>query len=332
MLPRHLYYILIKSYKKVEKTVVICQSRCYNTVEYNIFARVRYCINTVASAIWSKSDMDTSLQKADIWKRISAFLCDATCIIFVSLAVMLPLIFITRLNEHASMANERREAIIKEAGYVLPDEVPEDNEEGGENSIPKENIYPNSYEEKNSLSGDALERYKETEAKILSDEVYVKEFTLFVSISLIIITFSILLSFLIFEFTIPLLFKNGQTLGKKVFGVAVMRADGVKITPSLLFLRAIVCKFTLETMVPIMALVAAAIFQWWVMAGILIIGILLLQAILLFFTKERTPIHDTCTYTVAVDMGSQKIFNTAEEKAEYIAKIQRELAEDYRDY
>ena len=46
-LPRHLYYILIKSYKKVEKTVVICQTRCYNTFEYNIFARVRYCINAV---------------------------------------------------------------------------------------------------------------------------------------------------------------------------------------------------------------------------------------------------------------------------------------------
>lgn len=290
--------------------------------------------------------MDTSLQKADIWKRISAFLCDATCIIFLSLAMVLLLALVTGLNEHAAMANERREAIIREAGYVLPDEVPEDNEEGGEkpdevpegneeggeNSIPKENIYPSSNEDVENLSDEALERYKETEAKILSDAVYIKEFTLFVSISLIITTFSILISFLIFEFTIPLLFKNGQTLGKKVFGVAVMRADGVKITPSLLFLRAIVCKFTLETMVPVMALVAAAIFQWWAMAGILIVGILVLQAILLFFTKERTTIHDTCTYTVTVDMGSQKIFDTIEEKAEYIARIQKEIAEDNRDY
>jgi len=27
----------------------------------------------------------------------------------------------------------------------------------------------------------------------------------------------------------PLLFKNGQTLGKKIFGVALMRNDGVRI-------------------------------------------------------------------------------------------------------
>ena len=276
--------------------------------------------------------MDTSLQKADIWKRISAFLCDATCIIFLSLAMVLLLTLVTGLNNHAATMNDRREAIIKEAGYVLPDEVPEGNEEGGENSIPKENIYPSSNEDVESLSGEALERYKATDKKIRTDEIYVKEFTLFVSISLIIITFSILISFLIFEFTIPLLFKNGQTLGKKVFGVAVMRADGVKITPSLLFLRAIVCKYTLETMVPVMALIAAAIFQWWIMAGILIVGILVLQAVLLFFTKERTTIHDTCTYTVTVDMGSQKIFDTIEEKAEYIARIQKEIAEDNRDY
>lgn len=276
--------------------------------------------------------MDTSLQKADIWKRISAFLCDATCIIFLSLAMVLLLTLVTGLNNHAATMNDRRESIIKEAGYVLPEEVPEGNEEGGENSIPKENIYPSSNEDVENLSGEALERYKATDKKIRTDEIYVKEFTLFVSISLIIITFSILISFLIFEFTIPLLLKNGQTLGKKVFGVAVMRADGVKITPSLLFLRAIVCKFTLETMVPVMALIAAAIFQWWIMAGILIVGILVLQAILLFFTKERTTIHDTCTYTVTVDMGSQKIFDTIEEKAEYIARIQKEIAEDNRDY
>ena len=155
---------------------------------------------------------------------------------------------------------------------------------------------------------------------------------LFINLSIIIITASILISFLIFEFLIPLLLKNGQTVGKKVFGVAVMRADGVKIPTALLFLRAIVCKFTLETMVPVMALLAAVLFQYWLMATILVFGILALQVILFLFTKEHTPIHDICTYTVAVDMGSQKIFNSAEEKAEYIAKIQRERAEDERDY
>ena len=137
---------------------------------------------------------------------------------------------------------------------------------------------------------------------------------------------------MIFEILIPLLFKNGQTLGKKVFGVAVMRADGVRIPAALLFLRAIVCKFTLETMVPVMALIGAFLYQWWITALILIIGIFALQIILFLSTKDRTPIHDICTYTVAVDMGSQKIFDSIEEKVEYIAKLQKERAEDDRDY
>ena len=278
--------------------------------------------------------MDTSLQKADIWKRISAFLCDAVCIIFVSCAMALLLIWVTGINNHAATMTERRDAIITEAGYVLPDDV-ETTEDGDGNTIiltPKENIYPDSSEDVENLTDEQKERYYATEELIRNDERYSKAQMIFINLSLIIITVSILSAFLIFEILIPLLLKNGQTLGKKVFGVAIMRADGVRIPTALLFLRSIVCKFTLETMVPVMAIVGAVLFQWWVMAGILVIGILGLQIILFLATKEHTPIHDICTYTVAVDMGSQKIFGSAEEKAEYIAMIQRERAEDDRDY
>ena len=81
-----------------------------------------------------------------------------------------------------------------------------------------------------------------------------------------------------------------------------------------------------------MALIGAFLFQWWITALILIIGIFALQIILFLSTKEHTPIHDICTYTVVVDMGSQKIFDSIEEKVEYIAKLQKERAEDDRDY
>ena len=266
--------------------------------------------------------MDTSLQKADIWKRISAFLCDAVCIIFLSCALVLLFSWIFNINGHAATMSERRDEIITEAGYNIKDD----------DGKVIANPYPSSNEELEKLSEEEKAKFQETEKRIYADDAYAKARLLFINLSIIIITASILISFLIFEFLIPLLLKNGQTVGKKVFGVAVMRADGVKIPTALLFLRAIVCKFTLETMVPVMALLAAVLFQYWLMATILVFGILALQVILFLFTKEHTPIHDICTYTVAVDMGSQKIFNSAEEKAEYIAKIQRERAEDERDY
>lgn len=267
--------------------------------------------------------MDISLQKADIWKRISAFLCDAVCIIFLSCALALLFSWIFNISGHNATMNERKDEIITEAGYNVKDE----------DGKVIANPYPSSNEELEKLSEEEKAKFQETEKRIRADDAYAKALSLFINLLIIIITASILISFLIFEFLIPLLLKNGQTVGKKVFGVAVMRADGVKIPTALLFLRAIVCKFTLETMVPVMALLAASIFQYWVpAAAILTIGILALQVILFLFTKEHTPIHDVCTYTVAVDMGSQKIFNSVEEKAEYIAKIQRERAEDERDY
>jgi len=266
--------------------------------------------------------MDTSLQKADIWKRISAFLCDAVCIIFLSCALVLLFSLIFNINEHAATMSERRNEIITEAGYNVKDD----------DGKVIANPYPSSNEELEKLSEEEKAKFQETEKRILADDAYARAQSLFVNLSIIIITASILISFLIFEFLIPLLLKNGQTVGKKVFGVAVMRADGVKIPTALLFLRAIVCKFTLETMVPVMALLAAVLFQYWLMAIILVFGILALQVILFLFTKEHTPIHDICTYTVAVDMASQKIFNSPEEKAEHIARIQRERAEDERGY
>jgi hypothetical protein len=69
-----------------------------------------------------------------------------------------------------------------------------------------------------------------------------------VNFTFLIITFSILVAFLVLEFLIPLLLGNGQTVGKKIFGVAVMREDGVKLSPILLFARAVLGKYTVDEM------------------------------------------------------------------------------------
>ena len=50
---------------------------------------------------------------------------------------------------------------------------------------------------------------------------------------------------------VPLKLGNGQTIGKKVFGIGVMRVDGVQLTTIQLFIRTILGKFTLETMIPV---------------------------------------------------------------------------------
>ena len=98
----------------------------------------------------------------------------------------------------------------------------------------------------------------------------------------------VLVAFLLLEFLIPLLLGNGQTVGKKVFGVAVMREDSVKLSPVLLFIRAILGKYTIETMVPVLII----LMIYWSVLGffgtVILFGMLILQLVLLFSTKERS--------------------------------------------
>jgi uncharacterized RDD family membrane protein YckC len=147
------------------------------------------------------------------------------------------------------------------------------------------------------------------------------------SLAMVSVIFSILLSYLIFEFLVPLLFKNGQTLGKKIFGVAVMRVDGVRLTPFLLFARTVLGKYTIGTMVPVFAVVLM-LFGKMSFLGVLIVGgLTLLQAILFFGSRNHTPIHDKLAQTVAVDMASQMIFDSPEALLEYKKRLHAEQAE-----
>jgi uncharacterized RDD family membrane protein YckC len=144
---------------------------------------------------------------------------------------------------------------------------------------------------------------------------------------LIIVTFPILLSYLILEFIVPLLFKNGQTLGKKIFGIAVMRKDSIRVNGVLMFARTVLGKFTLETMIPLLLI----IMMYFGMIGfeglIIIVGIIFAQFMMLVLTKDRSVLHDKLAQTVTVDMSSQMIFETTDDLVAYKNKLQAENAE-----
>ena len=138
--------------------------------------------------------------------------------------------------------------------------------------------------------------------------------------------FLILFAYLLLEFVVPLLLKNGQTLGKKIFGIAIMRTDGVKITPFALFVRTVLGKYTIETMVPVL-IVIMIYFSILGLTGTVVLGLIaLLQIILLAATKSRSAIHDLLACTVAVDFASQRIFDSSEELLEYKKKLHEERA------
>ena len=176
-------------------------------------------------------------------------------------------------------------------------------------SADQKEIYQNAY---NAFSADANANY--LSAKLLN-------------LSLLITSFAILLAYLAVEFVVPLLIGNGQTLGKKIFGVAIMREDGVKVSPVIVFVRTILGKYAVETMVPIFIVMMILLEAMGGVGVVMLGGLLVLQIVLMVTSQARTPLHDRLARTVCVDLASQRIFDTPEEMLAYRERIRLENAE-----
>ena len=147
-----------------------------------------------------------------------------------------------------------------------------------------------------------------------------------INLTILIVTFSILPAVLVIEFAVPLIFGNGQTLGKKIFGIAIMNTEGVKVNNIQLFARAVLGKFAIEIMIPL-SIIFMICFNMIGITGIIILfAILVLEIICLCVTRTNSPIHDLLANTVAVDMASQRIFESREELIEYTKARHAEAA------
>ena len=162
-------------------------------------------------------------------------------------------------------------------------------------------------EEYNALSQEEKTKYESANEAFSKDPNVIQLNQTIVKLTLIIIGVGLLLAHLIWYFGIPLLFKNGQTLGKKIFGIAVIRTNGVKASNPVLFIRAIIGQYAIETMFPIFLLTIG------VVGVVVIVMLLILQIAMIAVTQTRSAIHDLLTDTVVVDFSSQLIFETEEE-------------------
>lgn len=248
------------------------------------------------------------LQKASMWKRISAFLCDI--ILFAIVTVGLALLLSTILG--VDTQQEKMVSICSQ--YV---------EEHGLNSfMTKEELegalsISMTEERYNTLTEEQKAAFNEASEALFTNEEYLYAYGMVNQLILLVITFSILIATLLLEFVVPLLFKNGQTVGKKVFGVAVMRVDGVKVSPLILLVRALLGKYAVETMIPVFVLLSLILGTASIVTLALLLLLAIAQVALLIFTQANTPLHDMLAGTVTVDFASQMIFDTPEELLEY---------------
>ena len=176
------------------------------------------------------------------------------------------------------------------------------------------------------------ERYQQANEEYANDKEAIKEFSLVINLSILVVSIGVFFGIFISEFIIPLFLKNGQTIGKKVFSVGVIKNNCVKMSTFQLFVRTIIGKYTIEAMIPILLIIAIIFGIVDIVGTIVILGMLITQIILLFATRNHTLIHDAFAYTVVVDLPSQMTFDNEDELIKYKTKLHEEEVNRIKTY
>lgn len=249
--------------------------------------------------------MPEDLQRASMWKRISAYLFDAILLVTVAVGVAFLLSVLFRYDAHTAERELVRQDYERTHGVTFDIEA----------------------EEYAKLTEEERARIDTAYAAFAADPEVGRIDMLIINLTLIITTFSVLIPFLLLEVWIPILLGHGRTLGKKIFGIGVMRVDCVRISRFQLFVRAILGKYTLETMLPLFLIL---LFLLNVMPAAAVLGLVILTVLqlgMMLLSQHHAPIHDVISGTVAVDFASQMIFDTPEEALAYTKKMHAEAAE-----
>ncbi|MBR3437368.1 MAG: RDD family protein [Lachnospiraceae bacterium] len=255
--------------------------------------------------------MMTDIQKGGFWKRISAWLFDKILlfILVVGFAALLSLIvdYDGKLNEYRDIQSSIEEK------YGVSYGIRE--------------------EEYNSWDPEKQARYDAMFEELKSNKDWVRDRSLIINLALLIVTFSFLLSYLILEFMIPLLLKNGMTLGKKIFGLGVMKQNGVKVSGPVMFVRSILGKYAIEVMIPVFIIMMMLFGLGNLFLFILLILIPLVNIVMVAATRNNCFLHDLLAVTVVVDYQSQKIFDNEDEMMAYVtAQHEAEVSSEYEEH
>lgn len=248
--------------------------------------------------------MTADLQKANFSKRIAALLLDLIILMILVTGAATVLTAVMNYDTYATAADARQKHF--ESEYNVRFDISE--------------------EEYVKLSEDKQQLYNDAYQALYKDKEFLRAYNMMINLITLIFSLSILAGVMIVEFVIPMFLKNGQTLGKKVFGIGLVRIDGVQLSTLQLFVRAFLGKFAIELMIPTY-IVIMLFFNVANIIHLAILAILLIaQVVCLAVTRTNSAIHDLLAGTVAIDISSQQIFRSAEELLEYTKKIHAERA------
>lgn len=244
------------------------------------------------------------LQKASVLKRISAWVLDVILLMVIIVGAASLIAQLLGFEDYSQQLEEYYSYY--EEQYSVSFDITE--------------------EEYAAMTQEEQETFDAAWEALINDDDAMYVYNVSLSMTFLMVSLSILVGMIITEFVIPLLLKNGQTVGKKIFSLGVTRTSGVKINALSLFVRAFLGKYTVETMIPVL-IVMMLLFEITGIVGTMVLLLLLIvQLAMMLITKTNSAIHDMMSDTAVVDMTTQMIFNSEEDLLEYKKKIAAENA------
>ena len=147
------------------------------------------------------------LQKAGLWKRTAAWMFDSILLGILAVAFGVLLSWALGYDGYSQTMDEAYEMYETQYGVVF-------------------DISRESYE---AMTEGERERYNAAYDALIADENAMHAYSMMLNLTLVILTLAILLATAVIEWLIPLKLGSGRTLGKKIFGLALMRTDSVQM-------------------------------------------------------------------------------------------------------
>ena len=248
--------------------------------------------------------MDHALQKAGIWKRAAAWLLDSILVCVLATGVAAVLSALLGYDSYQQSLQDGYDRYEKQYGVT----------------------FQMTAQEHEALTEEQKKNWEEAYQALIKDEAVLKDYNMVINLILVNTSLSILAAILLLEFVLPLVLKNGQTVGKKLFGLCLVRNDGVQVNTLQLLTRALLGKCAIETMIPV--LIVLMLF-WGIggVFGLVVLAVLLLaQLICLGVTSTNSALHDLMAGTVVVDKASQQIFRSTADLIQHQKRVAAERA------
>ena len=271
------------------------------------------------------------IEKASMLKRISAYILDAILTVILASGFVFAISAIINYDSYYDKMNQYYDEFEEENGFSFNMFSKNEDELNDKEKQIKE-ISSKALEDLTEEEKQIKEEYEKAIDDFVNDKDMLYIYNMLINLTLLMVTISVLLASLIIEFVLPLVFKNGQTIGKKCFGLCLVKNNCVRINAPILFIRTILGKFTVETMIPIYIIIMIIFGGAGITGTIVLVLILFIQLILVISTKNNCLIHDLMAGTVVVDKNGQMIFDTENDLIEFKKNFHKEesLRKEYK--